>query len=506
MLEGVLVTPVGVDLDGSCGCPAGDLGCALEEVRPHVELEFLREADAVVEEMEVRVSAARPRFDLKQQFGVGVGGTELDLTGLHVAGQRGESKRVLGPSDDSHGSVPWAWEPDAILVADMHLSRGARRLLKARDLQRARDVRVGDDDAHQLRSGDERSLDPDAVVATKHRPSAARVGLNVRLGGVLAGKPLDRPAADAVLAVDLGISSDVAPRGEGQTDHPTGKALPRPQRVSKSSHAGWTAHRHAVPVVPARQTPMARDELASHGYDSRFMRRPPASCSDGRDRDGPGTATRHAARAGARLIGWAIGVPLATFRFLARRIPIERVASPAEWVADGLVHRRVWVECERPQLSATRLLNIIAADPNVVVPTEVLQFHKTAGDPRQLVVGDRYLIRMAGPWDGPVIVAARDDNGVRLESCPGNPQQGHVDFLVQDKGGRLRIEIASRYRPASRAFRALARFLPLVERMEIHTGGHILEMAAQLAGARPPQRIWVQTTRRRPTEQAHHLV
>jgi hypothetical protein len=30
--------------------------------------------------------------------------------------------------------------------------------------------------------------------------------------------------------------------------------------------------------------------------------------------------------------------------------------------------------------------------------------------------------------------------------------------------------------------------------------------AAQLGGARPPQQIWVQTTRRRPTEQAHHLV
>ena len=224
------------------------------------------------------------------------------------------------------------------------------------------------------------------------------------------------------------------------------------------------------------------------------MSRPRPSHSDRRAREGAGTATHHAPRAGARTVGWAIGVPLAMFRFLARRIPIERVASPADWVADGLVHRRVWAECDRPQLPATRLLNIIAADPNVVLPTEVLQLHKTAGDPRALVCGDRYLIRMAGPWNGPVIVTARDDNRLRLTSCPGNPQQGHVDFLVQDEGGRLRVEIASRYRPASRAFRALARFLPLVERMEVHTGGHVLEMAAQLAGARPPQRIWLQTT------------
>jgi hypothetical protein len=214
-------------------------------------------------------------------------------------------------------------------------------------------------------------------------------------------------------------------------------------------------------------------------------------------------ALRHAARAAERTIGWAVGVPLATFRFLARRVPIERVPAPAEWAADGLVHRRLWAECEGPQLPATRLLDIIAADPNVVMPTEVLQFHKASGDPGRLAVGDRYLIRMAGPWDGPVSIATRDKNRVRLESCPGNPQQGHIDFVVEDDGERLRIEIASRYQSASRAFRVLTRSLPLVERMEVHAGGHILEMAAQLAGARPPERIRLQATPRRRTRRAH---
>ncbi len=196
-------------------------------------------------------------------------------------------------------------------------------------------------------------------------------------------------------------------------------------------------------------------------------------------------------------------MPLATFRFLARRIPIERVPAPAEWSTDRLVHRRLWVDCERPRLSATRLLNIIAADPNVVVPTEVLQVGKTAGDPGGLAVGDRLLIRMAGPWDAPVRVSARDDDRVRLESCPGNPQQGDLELMVRDDDGRLHVEISSRYRPASRAFRALARWLPFVERMEVHTAGHILEMTAQLAGARPPQKIWLQATTRRRTERGH---
>ena len=198
-------------------------------------------------------------------------------------------------------------------------------------------------------------------------------------------------------------------------------------------------------------------------------------------------------------------MPLATFRFLARRSAIDRVPAPAEWATSDLVHRRLWVECERPQLAATRVLDIIAADPNVVVPTEVLQFHKTAGNRGRLAVGDRYLIRMAGPWDGPMSVAARDEHHIRLQSSLGNPQQGRIDFLVQDEDGRLRIEIASRYRPASRAFRALTRSLPLIERMEIHTAAHILEMAAQLAGARPPQRIRLQTTPRRPIRLARDL-
>jgi hypothetical protein len=196
-------------------------------------------------------------------------------------------------------------------------------------------------------------------------------------------------------------------------------------------------------------------------------------------------------------------MPLATFRFLARRSPIDRVPAPAEWATCELVHRRLWVECDRPRLSATRLLDIIAADPNVVVPTEVLQFRKTAGEPGRLAVGDRYLIRMAGPWGGPISVVVRDEHHVRLQSSHANPQQGHIDFLVREDDGRLRIEIASRYRPGSRAFRALARSLPLIERMEIHAAAHTLEMAAQLAGARPPERICLQTTPRRPIRRAH---
>ena len=233
------------------------------------------------------------------------------------------------------------------------------------------------------------------------------------------------------------------------------------RRSTKGRTADRPPNRQGVPPPAACLQIVERGTQCSSGRRSRRLRRdnagsarrtcvsrvclaarepPRPSDSDRRAREGPGTATHHAPRAGARPIGWAIGVPLAMFRFMARRIPIERVSSPPEWVADGLVHRRVWVECDRPQLPATRLLNIVAADPNVVLPTEVLQFHKTAGDRRPLVVGDRYLIRMAGPWNGPVIVTARDDNRLRLASCPGNPQQGHIDFLVQDEGGRLRVE------------------------------------------------------------------
>ena len=69
-----------------------------------------------------------------------------------------------------------------------------------------------------------------------------------------------------------------------------------------------------------------------------------------------------------------------------------------------VLHRLYSATIREPKLTADRLLAIIAADPNVIAPSEVLRFEKTRGEPGRLKEGDELLIRMAGPWNAPVKV------------------------------------------------------------------------------------------------------
>jgi len=212
-----------------------------------------------------------------------------------------------------------------------------------------------------------------------------------------------------------------------------------------------------------------------------------------------------------RLLSWTSGAPLASFRFLTRQRPIEEVvlsegATPSPLPAaepdsdhsedeDGrgsVVHKLFRAEIENPRLSAEQLIDVIAADPNVIAPYEVLRFEKTRGEPGDLREGERVLIRMAGPWNGPVEVTKRWREGFRLAATSGHAQLGQVELRAHGNDGAMRLEIQTREKSATGLFHLLRR-LGLVRRMQTHTWAHMLEAAAQLAGGRPPQKIVVQT-------------
>jgi hypothetical protein len=208
-----------------------------------------------------------------------------------------------------------------------------------------------------------------------------------------------------------------------------------------------------------------------------------------------------------RWLGWLVGAPLATFRFLRREIPIVEV-DPAGAAAplapedqdaaereheDGVgpvVHRLYSATIRGPRLTADRLLAIIAADPNVIAPSEVLRFEKVRGEPGRLRETDELLIRMAGPWNGPVEVTRRWDEGFRLTATRGHPQLGQVEIRAREEGGAIAMEIQTRERAAGMGFHALGR-IGLIRRMQSYTWAEMLENAAQLAGGRRLDRITV---------------
>lgn len=207
-----------------------------------------------------------------------------------------------------------------------------------------------------------------------------------------------------------------------------------------------------------------------------------------------------------RKLGWIVGAPLAIFRFLRRRTPLEELDSSDVLLIDSSeaahgaeeqgvgpeIHRLYSAVARNPVLSAERVLAVIAVDPNVIAPWEVLRFEKTYGHAGGLREGDELLVRMAGPWNGPVKVSRRRDEGLRLVSVRGHPQVGEVELRMRDEDGGLAMEIRTRERAAGFAFHVMQR-IGLIRRMETYAWGEMLENAAQLAGGRPPERITVRS-------------
>jgi hypothetical protein len=215
-----------------------------------------------------------------------------------------------------------------------------------------------------------------------------------------------------------------------------------------------------------------------------------------------------------RRLGWLFGAPLAFFRFMRRQIPVEAV-DPAgalppslpedpdladregERAVGPVVHRLYGATIHAPKLTPERLLAIIAADPNVIAPVEVLRFEKAEkanGGSGGLQEGDELLIQMAGPWSGPVRVSRRWDTGFRLVAQRGHPQLGQVEIRARDNGGDIEMEIQTRERAAGLSFHVLQR-IGLIQRMQSYTWAEMLENAAQLAGGRRPERVTVQSWR-----------
>ncbi len=212
-------------------------------------------------------------------------------------------------------------------------------------------------------------------------------------------------------------------------------------------------------------------------------------------------------RRAMRRLGWLVGAPLAVFRFLRREIPIVEIdpAGAADPLAnedrdtaqrehqDGVgpvVHRLFSATIHAPKLTADRVLAIVSADPNVIAPSEVLRFEKVRGEQGGLRETDEYVIRMAGPWNGPVKVTRRWDEGFRLTATRGHPQLGQVELRLRDRDGTIAMEIQTRERAAGISFHALQR-IGLIRRMQFYTWAEMLENAAQLAGGRRPDRITV---------------
>jgi Domain of unknown function (DUF1990) len=218
----------------------------------------------------------------------------------------------------------------------------------------------------------------------------------------------------------------------------------------------------------------------------------------------------------AVVMQWPLGLARVSWRYLWRITPVHRTETtgderdlpapvPAEAydddvqrVADGVgpMLRRCYSVCvsgvdTNPEVALGRF----AGDPNCGAPAEVAVFEKIRGEPGALRVGDEFLIRMPGPWDGPVRVIAQEPASFRLATLRGHLEAGQIEFRCRRDGDGLLFEIESWARSGDRLSDLLYSRLGLAKEIQLNLWVETCLRLARDTGGRASGGVRVETRR-----------
>jgi uncharacterized protein DUF1990 len=221
---------------------------------------------------------------------------------------------------------------------------------------------------------------------------------------------------------------------------------------------------------------------------------------------------------------WPLGMGLAFWRYLWRTLPLHRsdedgsaaadlppplpeqlVDERLQLLEDGsgpLFRRRYRVRIVGARRTPEELMAEILRAPNRAAPVEVAVFRKTRGGRGPLSVGDEFVVRMPGPWDGPVTVVDRTPTSFRFATLKGHLEAGQIEFRTAADGDAVVFEVESWARSGDRLSNLLFDRVGLAKEMQLHVWTHVCERAAKLAGGRIRGGISIQT-RRVELEAAH---
>jgi uncharacterized protein (UPF0548 family) len=158
-----------------------------------------------------------------------------------------------------------------------------------------------------------------------------------------------------------------------------------------------------------------------------------------------------------------------------------------------LFHRRYRARIAEPQLPVEQLMERILADPNEVAPTEFARFTKVLGERGPMVKGDEYVVRMAGPWDGPVRVVDVTPTSFRLITLDTHLEAGQIEFRAEADGADIVFTIESWARSGDRLSRVMYQQLRMAKEVQLHMWTSFLEEVVKLAGGRLAGGIDVET-------------
>ena len=157
-----------------------------------------------------------------------------------------------------------------------------------------------------------------------------------------------------------------------------------------------------------------------------------------------------------------------------------------QWVRDGSgphFHRHYSVRIEGSGLTAEELAAALQENPDRAAPSEFATFQKLRGDEGAMRVNDEFIVRMPGPWDGPVRVAATTPRSFRLVTLAGHLEAGQIEFSASN-GELLEFQIESWARSGDRLSELLYDRLRLSKEVQFHMWTSFLERVVKLSGGK----------------------
>jgi hypothetical protein len=205
------------------------------------------------------------------------------------------------------------------------------------------------------------------------------------------------------------------------------------------------------------------------------------------------------------VLGWPFGIAVVSWQYMWRTTPLHRseetggaadlngLADEAIEPGDGrqpatggfgpLLHRCYSGDIVDTRMTPDRLIGQMAARLNQVSP-KMAVFRKERGSRHGLREGDEVVVRMPGPWDGPVRVTHRDATSFRLTTLAGHLEAGQIEFRASRAGDALRFDIESWARAGDRLSNLMYNKLGLAKEIQLNMWTHFVIRAAALAGGR----------------------
>ncbi|MBV8945394.1 MAG: DUF1990 family protein [Solirubrobacterales bacterium] len=216
---------------------------------------------------------------------------------------------------------------------------------------------------------------------------------------------------------------------------------------------------------------------------------------------------------------WPAGIALTAWDYMWRSTPMhrsERLEGPDSWrpwpaVEDApltdeiqgvekgygpLFHRRYRTRISDAAVGPEEVMSALQANLNRAAPTTFARFQKVHGDRRTMRIGDEYVVRMPGPWDGPVRVIEAEPCSFRLATLAGHLEAGQIEFRVgTSEGGQMAFEIESWARSSGRVSNLLYHRVRFAKEVQAHMWMSFLEGVVSLADGRMTGGIQIETRR-----------